>query len=373
MNLEYLRSIYFAPLKGASATKDSDIEKADRYIWLGYQEVYRSHRWEYRKKTGNITLIPNYTTGTVTVTKYDGTNDAAARTVSFTGASLSEVIRGRYLQVGTSSYQHKIIYLTGSGTTWTAYLDSPVVDVNSGAYSFKIWKRFYYAKSDAEEITDIGTWGNGRLESNQDFIGSYDDITKTASGNPYAFSVYGVDPYDDIESSGTIAISQNSNVAAITGVDLFSLGYDTGDIIKIGNNDYYIKRSETGSRAIMQNYFSEDVAAGTTVAIKKNNPIGFQFYNPSDNYVTLHYEYMDRPYPLVHPSKDSLRLSDRFIPAIISRAQYHALKDADDSRYLNALNVYDGELEGLKSKSSIVKPRYSVFAPKITSSMPGRG
>src|SRR5256885_836714 len=97
MNLTELRPLFAAPLKDFSLPRDNDI--ADRCINLAYIEIFESHRWVFRKKTGSILVIPNYTTGTCSVTKYDGSNDGAAKTVVFAGSSLTQSMVGRYFRV----------------------------------------------------------------------------------------------------------------------------------------------------------------------------------------------------------------------------------------------------------------------------------
>lgn len=370
MNLEYLEKLYFKAIK--SENKESDIESADRYINIAYKEVFLDHYWIYRKRSGQLNIIPRYTTGTCVVTKFNGTNESAARTVTFTGASLSENWRGRYLRVKESSVWHKINYLTGSGTSWTVYLDSPIVDVDSGSKTFEIWKRFYYVKSDVAEILDFGRFANGRLEYNPDLLDRYTDLSKE-SDTPSSFNAYGVDPFDDIELTGTISIPAGSNVGTGSNTTWLSDGYDTGDVIQISNIDYYIKRVETDTRIILFNYFESEIVSGTSFTLRKKDSIGFEFYNPADTYHILPYDYLGRAYDLVHRTKDRILLPNNFIPAIISRAQYFAMKDNNDNRYTDILKIYLSERNGLREKVQVVKPRYMQFTPKISRLSPGRG
>lgn len=367
MNLDTLRPLFFGPIKDIKPGTDND--RADRYLNLAYKEVYRAHRWEYRKRTGQITIIPKYTTGTCTVTKFNGTNESAARTVVFAGATLSDSMRGRYLKVSGSSKWHKIVYISGS----TAYLDTPIVDIESaGSLTFDIWKRFYYLKSDVEEVLDFGKWGDGVLSYAPDIQTKHTDISKTGSA-PYEFNVYGVDPFNDLTySTGTIQIPADSNVMTGTSTAWLSAGFDSGDIVEIGSNRYPINRVESDTRIILVNYQSEAVTAGSLYTLRKNNPLGIEIYNTTNAYNVLPYTYLAKPYDLIHVTKDYIALTDRFIQAIVSRAHYYAFNDAKDDRAITELKVYDGELLGLKSKVSVVNSRYTQFAPKIPSFMPGR-
>ena len=370
-NLTYLRELFFSSFKNVN--KETGNEIVDRYINISYLEVYRDHHWEYRKRTGQVVLIPNYTTGNCSVTRWDGTSGAenAAKTVAFSGATLTDNMRGRFLQVGSSSYWHKIVYREGN----TLYLDTPIVDVPTGSgLSFVIWKQFYYIKSDADVVLDFDRWGTERLGYRSD-AELTDQISNLATtGAPYLFSPYGIDPYEDIEyTTGTITVTSNSNLVSGTNTAWLSSGVDTGDILQIGSVDYYIKRVETDTRIILFNTIEESVPADSTYSIRKNNPLGFRFYNPSDDYRILPYSYLSKGYPLIHPADDRIQLPREFIPAIISRAVYFRMKDVDDSRWGTMLQIYEAEMTGLRRKWRVVKPRYLQFAPQVRQQMPGRG
>ena len=152
MNLTYLRSLYFKSLKGNSDVSDEDIILADKYLNIAYKEIFISHHWIYRKRFGQITIIPRYTTGTCMVTEFNGTNSSSSKTVTFSGSSLTQSMVGRYFRVQGSDIWHKIIYISGS----TVYLDSEIIGVNGGGKTFEIWERFYYIKSDAADFLDFG-------------------------------------------------------------------------------------------------------------------------------------------------------------------------------------------------------------------------
>lgn len=369
MNLTYLRELFFSATTSSNKEQNTDI--ADKYSNMGYLEVYRAHHWEQRKRTGQITLIPNYTTGTCSVTKYSGTNEADAKTVTFSGATLTSSMIGRYLRVSTSSHWHKIVYLTGS----TVSLDTPIVDIETGgSLSFEIWKRFYYLKSDVDVLTDFDKWDSARLgyKSDAEIVDQISNLSTT--GTPYHFAPYGIDPYDDTEyTTGTIEVIADSNLVTGAGTSWLSSGIDTGDVLDINGTEYHIKRVETDTRIILFNSISIAVPSNSPYTIKKNNPLGFQFYNPSDSYRVLPYSYLGKAYPLVHITKDRILLPREFIPAIMSRAIYFRFRDTSDGRMTTQLQIYDAELTGLKQKFRVVKPRYMQFAPKIVSQMPGRG
>ena len=371
MNLEYLKKLYFHPKKGLDKATSLNEEMAPIYINLAYQEVFLAHSWIHRKRYGQIILEPRYTTGSCSVTKYNGTNSASSKTITFTGASLTTSMIGQFVRFQDGGKWYRIDYLTGSGSSWTGYIDSPISDVTSGSKTFEIWKRYYSLKSDVAEFLDFGRWANGRLEYQPDMVDRYTDVSKEAA-DPAFFNLAGVDKFSDSTNDATITISKDTNVGTVSGLNLLSSGYDEGDAIEIGDIDYYIRRIESDVRVVFYNYF-DSAKDGLAATFKKNNPVIFEFYNPPDDYYALPYVYLGRAYDLVHETKDKILLPKNFIPTIISRAHYYDYKASGNREYVNMLSVYNAELEGLKSKVHIVRPRYLQFSPKILSTSPGRG
>lgn len=367
MNLEYFRKEYFTQVKGLKLGTDN--ETADRHVNLAYLEVFRAHKWVYRKRDGQIILIPNYTTGTCTVTKFDGTNSSNAKTVTFSGATLTNSMLGRYLNVGDSNHWHKIIYISGN----TAYLETEIIDVDGGGNSFKIWKRFYYVKSEADIILDFDKWAQSSLVY-RNYSQLQDEVNNISSeGTTTDFSEYGIDPYDDVEySTGTIEGSTDSNILTGTNTSWLSSGIESLDIIQINSVDYYIKRVESDTRIILYNYIENSITLGTSYVVRKNNPIGFQFYAQTDEYRALNYSYLAKAAPLIHPTKDHIKLPDEFAPAILSRSIAYGFMGVEKNEYLNKLSIYSDELGKLKEKVRVVSPRYMQFSVKIPNFMPGR-
>jgi len=342
---------------------------ARNYFNLATQEVYRAANWEFRKRTGQIVLVPNYTTGTCTITQYDGTNDSAARTVTFSTA-LSQNMVGRYFQPSGSSQWYKIVYISGS----TAVLDTPVIDVSASGSAFTIWKRFYYLKSEVDTFTDFGSWETGNILNYISSTGLSDSTSALhMTGTGQSFTPYGIDPFDDkTYTDGTISGSENSNVITGSGT-AFLANADSGDSLTVGEVEYTIKRVESDTRLILQNYLVADIAGGSSFSIRKNNPIGVQIFPNTEQYRIVHYEYWARTCPMVNELKDIFPMPDEFLTVTYDRAESMILKDKDNPRWSSVLALYQAELEGLKLKKNAAEPRFNQFAPKIPNFMPGRG
>lgn len=356
--------------------KDSDIKVdpfktlVERVINQSTKLVYRAHTWAYRQKLGQIVLQPNYTTGTCSVTQFNGTNEDSARKVTFSGSSLTSNMAGRFFQVSGSSDWHKISYV--DVTNSIIYLESPIIDVSASGKSFNIWKRFYYLSGDVDIVSDIGKWANrfGRLEFN-----SYSSIVDKVmdlsdSGIPTDFVPFGTDNYEPSYSTGTIALTKDSNVAVGTGTTFLG-NVMTGDQLLVSDKTFYVKRIETNTRIILFNYATADSPDGA-YEIKRNISLGFQFYpNNMSTYMTIPYAYYDKSFDMVHYTKDRPPLPDEFDLAILSRAEFMIRKDKGGVDWIPVSQLCSAELDALKNKVHVVNNRFNIFAPK-TMGYPGR-
>ena len=351
------------------ATVKSNRDIAKLYLNQSHQWVYVSHRWEHRRKTSQIVLEPYYTTGSASGTAYNGSNENAARTVTFSGATLTTNMQGRYFQFDGSSNWQKIVYVDVANNT--VYLDSPIIDTGSG--TFKIWKRFYYLRGDVDYITSFGKWDNtwGRL-TYRDFTSLTDRVVNVSDlGNtPLDFSPFGVDNYEPSYSTGTIIGAQDSNL--ITGNSTaFLANILPGDILTQGSNVFAVKRVESDTRLILHNYIPNAIPSGSAYEIKRNISLGFQFYPSTNQYLAIPYTFMDRVFDMVHETKDRTALPDRCDEAILSRAEYKLLKDKDNQKWVQVAQLYEAELDAIKKKVRVVETRNNIFAP-VTRGYPGR-
>lgn len=342
---------------------------AGRYINRSTIWIYMAHHWEWRQKMGHITLIPNYTTGTCSVTIFNGSNSSAAMTVTFSGATLTSSMEGRFLKVDGEDYWHKIVRVDGS----TAYLDSEITRATASGLTFKIWKRFYYLPGEVAAITDFGRWDNrfGRLEY-KSFAKLVDTVSDVSDdGTPESFTPFGVDNYEPVYSAGTISIAEDANL--VQGVDTVFLGNVLpGDQLVLSANTFTVKRVETDIRLVLNND-SPDVVPSTAYEIRRNLSIGFQFYpNEITDYQTIPYYYQDRIFNMVHETKDRPNLPDDFDDAILTRAEFKIKKDKGDSNWIAIAQLATAELNDLKINFRVVKSRYDTFAPE-TRGYPGRG
>lgn len=363
----------------ANRVKDFDIEQdptkrtiAKRYINNAAKWIYASHHWEWRYKTGQITLIPNYTTGTCTVTGYNGSNSASALIVNFTGATLTTAMQGRYIKIDGEDFWHRIVYVDVSNNRIT--LDSEIVRTSASGLTFKIWKRFYYIGGDVAYITDFGRWDNrfGRLDykSFSNLVDRVQDVSD--DGTPEDFTPFGVDNYEPVYTTGSLSGNKDGNLFTGGGGAGWLGNVLTGDEIIQGDNVFYVKRVEADQRIISINYFPDIIPVGSSYEIRRNLSLGFQFFpNQVADYMTVPYYYYDRMFNLVHETKDRPNLLDDFDDAIVTRAEYKLKKDKGDSQWVNIRADYSTEIERLKKDFRIVRPRYDIFAPEIRG-YPGR-
>lgn len=339
------------------------------YINFSLSEVWRASNWEFRKKNAQFVLEPAYDTGTASTTTFDGTNENAARTVTLSVA-LPFDVKGRYFTPKNGS-AYKIV--TGNAGSLTLFLGAPVIDTDAVPAEFKIWRKFYYLRSDVDIVLDVRSLdGSGSLKyasssklSNS--IGNLGDF-----GAPYTFSVYGIDPYDDVSyETGTVSITENGNTVTGTGTS-FVGNVDAGDIFTVGGIRYTVKRVESNTQLILNNYVKNEIAAGSSYSSKKKDVLGLPFFYNADSYKVIEYEYLTRSYDLLNEDYDDLNLDRDYIDAIVLGAQAMWLDTKDYSKYIQTVNLYQAKLNGLKLKKRVVAPRYRQFEPLIDSSAPGR-
>ena len=357
--------------KDVDVTTEPNKSKAIRYINRAARWIYTAHPWDWRQKMGQITLIPNYTTGTCAVTGFDGTNEGDARTVIFSGSTLAANMQGRFIQVDGDDSWHRIVNVDVSGNK--VYLDSEITRTTAVGLTFKIWKRFYYLPGDVAQITDFGRWANrlGRMEY-KSFSKLTDEVADVSDdGTPEDFTPFGVDNFEPVYTVGSISGSTDSNVLTGSGSEEWLANIMPGDLIVQGENTFTVKRVETNARMVLSNYLPTAIDTQTYEA-RRNLSVGFQFYPAQmNNYFAIPYYYYDRIFNMMHEAKDRPNLPDEFDDAILSRAEFKWRKDQGDSQWLSVAQLFSAELQGLKSDYRMVKPQFDTFGPEVRG-YPGR-
>ena len=350
-----------------STSNPSGRDIAKYYINQSTKWLYRTSQTEQRRQIGEFVQIPNYTTGTCSVTKYDGTNESAAKQVTFS-AALPSGFQGRYLQVQNESDWHRILYISGS----IAYLESPILISTASSLTFKIWKRFYYMPSNVDVITRIGKYdGSGKIEFSDDALLQDMVIDITQEGSPTRFVPFGDDPFFVPYTTGTISVPIDSNV--VTGVGSSWAGnVFPGDIFTVNLIDYRVKRVETDTRIILHNFINPAVAASTAHSVTKDISLGLQLFPNENNYRIIPYVFFDKHFNMIHETLGKPNLPDAWDEAILTRAEMMILKDKRDSGWISVSQLLDSQVAELKRRKRVVQTRYDQFAPKIFSGMPGR-
>lgn len=366
----YFQSLYSElgnRVKDEDVTKDPFLSRAKSVVNRAYKWVYNSHSWEWRFKTGQVTLLPAYETGTCSVTGFTGTNHTDAMVVTFS-AALPSGSTGRYVKIDGEDTWHRIEYVSGV----TAVLDSPIIRATASSLTFEIWKRLYHLPGEVAAITDFGRWENrwGRLDY-KSFSNLVDHVADVSDdGSPESFSPFGVDNYQTTYTTGSI--SGTKNTSTVTGSGALWLGdVLPGDEVVVGGLIYTVKRVEGDTRLILNNLLTDDIPTGTGYEIRRNLSVGFQFYpNKMDTYLTVPYYYYDRVFDMVHDD-DRTNLPDDFDDAIISRAEFKIKKDKGDSNWTIIAQLFKSELDDCKINFRVARPRSDTFAPEVRK-YPGR-
>lgn len=354
----------------SNSKTDELTKKYTRKLNLSYKDVYRAYHWEFRKRTSQLLVTPNYTTGTCSFTKYDGTNWAAASTVSLSSALYVDMA-GRYFQPQGSGNWYRIVY--GNSGASQIILENPIVEDSASGQTFKIWKRFHTLNSDVGTILEVGKWNFSGLSNRRYAEGESTRLVHDVEFNladPSEFSAYGKDDYAGSYTAGTVTIANDANVAIGTGTAWLS-NVTPGDLFIVGKNKYRVKIVQSDTRIVLRNYVAPAVV-NSTYEIHKDMAITLKVFTGSTAYLTLPYDYLSRPYDMVHPSKDKPDMPEDFDEVIIDFAMYMIMEDKDDIKYLNHASLAQAKLQSLKSKFRTVYPKSLQFSPTIHSGMPGR-
>ena len=315
------------------------------------KEIGRIHDWDCLKYLGSFNTVPNYTTGTATVTN-------GSRTVMGSGTSWTSAMVGRHFKSGSNWY--KIVAFVSSTEL---VLETPINEV-SGSGTYVIWKRFYYLPSQLRKVKIFGRWlSDFRIEQKTEnhLIDKYGD--PSAVGSPEIAVSTGVDPFTGSYEAGTVALTLNSNVLTGTGT-LWLDNVEAGDRIVLSKNFLRVKRVESNTRIIMWNY-SNTTVSGQTYSIEKDNPIGFQLYpNPSSAQV-IPYQGQMRVFDMVNKENDRPPFPEDFDVAILDGAESSRMRDTDDVKWIQKAAEYKGRITDLKATQGFAKPRTLQVVPDI--------
>lgn len=328
-----------------------------RKINASYKEVANIAyvNWEPLKRYGEIVTVPNYTTGTCTIT-------AASRTVTFSGSSLTSAMEGRFFQPQGSSNWYKIIKVVSSSQC-TLY--SPIVETTAGGQTFKIWKRYYYFPSEVRRVLDFGSWiRDGILTDRSNQYLADLDMNLSLEGDPTEFSMFGVDPFEGTYSTGTVALTTNSDLATGSGTSWLG-NIEPGDSIQVGTITYHVKRVEADDSIRLLNFSTQTLTA-QTYTVRRSQNLGFQlWYNPNQA-IILPYYYIKRVYDMVNEDYDRMELPDEFDKAVLDGAEADRMTDVNDVRWVGKVQLYNARLNDLKSSRFVSQPRTRQFRPLIT-------
>lgn len=325
---------------------------------LIYKEVgnITNVNWETLKRTGEIVTVPNYTTGTCTITN-------GSRTVTFAGATLTSAMAGRYFKPQTSNNWYLIVAVPDASTL---VLRSAIIESSGTSLTYNIWKRYYYLPSEVRKLINFGSWISGgelveRTENK--LLKGGTDVSLV--GDPGEFVLFGTDTFASSYTTGTVTIATNSNT--LTGVGTTWLAnVEPGDRVRINTQRLRVKRVESDTSIVLLNYANSAVT-GATYAIEKDSNIGFQLYYNPNQAIIIPYTYVKRVYDMVNDDYDRPELPEEFDIAILDGAEAMRLKDLDDARWINQLAVYASRVTDLKATRFASSPRYRQMSPKITS------
>src|SRR3990167_3780571 len=115
---------------------------------LRLQDFMTRRRWFWNEKTTTFQTIPNYITGTMTVTN-------GSRTVTSSGGTFTPAMIGRFFKLDREEEIYEILGVPTS--TSLTLKETYIRDAGSGL-SYLIWKRYYALPPDVHYNSGIELW-----------------------------------------------------------------------------------------------------------------------------------------------------------------------------------------------------------------------
>lgn len=320
-----------------------------------YKEVALAHNWEHLKVFSEMQTVANYTDGTVSIA-------TGSYTIIGSGTTWTSAMEGRYFKSGNNDNPYRIVRVVSGNEL---VLQTPILESDGSGLSYTIWKRFYYLDSDVRRILDFGSWVNdGKIRNKSNSFISDISTNISNTGRPDFFTVIGSDRFDRKYSTGSIAVTKNTDL--LIGTSTFWLANaGPGDLVTIGTQRLRVKRVESDTRIRLLNNSVGGASAGSAYTIEKDNPIGVQFYLSPDKTYQIQYSYIKRVYSMVNENYDKPELPEDFDLAILDGAEASRMKDMDDDNWTLKIQEYTGRVSDLRSTQRISTPRFRQMSPYI--------
>ena len=249
--------------------------------------------WPWRWKDTSLQTIPNYTTGTVTVTK-------DSRTVTVVNGTPTSSMVGRILKLTRDTEMYEIVVVSGQDFI----LSQPYIGDSGSGLGYLVWQKYYLLDPDVPYIKHIriapypyGVSPLTRKDLDLSFINGYN------AGYPEAWALAGIDRSISTYSTGTITVTKDSRT--LTGSDTIFIGnVFGGSKIVAGSNNYNIETIDTNTQITMiQNALSSVVTINTRIESTKRTRI--MFSSTPDPAINLYIWYPKKQYNLLNDNDET--------------------------------------------------------------------
>lgn len=325
-----------------------------RKINESYKEIARIFKWEHLKRSGELVIRANYSTGTVTITK-------DSRTITGSGTTWTASMVGRYFQSSASGNWYRIIRFV-SATELT--LQSQVLESSGSGLTYTICQRIYYLPSDVRTVKLMGKWiAPGEIEARSENY--LQDLTQNifTTGEPEDFAPYGADPFESSYTQGTVTLTVDNNLMVGIGTAWFD-NVEAGDIVNVSGKVFRVKRVESDTRIVLLNYSTISVPVAT-YSIEKDVRVGFSFYPSAGADYIIPYSYYKRAFDMVN-DKDRPELPEDFDIAIIDGAEASRMRDLDDAKWIQKQLEFTARIKDLRATHFVHTMRNQQLRPVIT-------
>jgi len=322
-----------------SNVSDRQKEQILRKINLAVEAVAKNYFWKDLERSGQLALVPNYTSGTASISN-------GSRTVTIASGTVTNAMKGRFFKHENSGGWYRIVNVdTGANTL---ILEVPIQESSASGLTYEVWKKFYRVNSDVRLVLPCEF-------PNQQFNNyPYNSYQYNNSVMFIPFTIHSVDEYAGTYTTGSVSLTQDSNVVTGSSTVFFDNVF-AGDRLRIGNNKYFVQRVESDTRLILQNYSIE--AYDGSYVINSDYPRTAVLNFTTAESSVLNYSYVRRVYDLINERFDTFPFPREFDTIIIDHAIGEFKKDTGDVQWPSILQLATSKLETLRKNSDLeIKP-----------------
>lgn len=280
-----------ATLEGVQSTENAQSVNTliKQMFNLRYLDFQSRHKWPWKEGDFTIQTVPNYKTGSVTVT-----NGSRTVTNNGTGTFTTDMV-DRVFKLDREIEMYEIADVPAS-STFT--LKEPYIGESGSSLSYIVWKRFYGLPPDAQLNADLKLWqypykSKGLPKSElADFLGR-----GYVNGHPNWWAWAKIDRRISTYIDGSLSGAKDSYIFTGNGTSWLGNIFP-GTEIKVDSGTYNVYRVDSNTQFTSHQLIKTEISSGTKYAATTRNRPQIIFSHVPDPAINFQIDYLKTSYPL---------------------------------------------------------------------------